>query len=143
MELRANYGNHNNFGSTFNQRPSSRNIMTDAPRDPTMQRLTFNIGGKRNSGGGIRDDESILSHTPPNREYATGIDVHGNPDLGTGVKFYQPINFTVNVNNCDQNTALNQPYFGVPKPPAPPVGQNKIDKYNQMMMNILNDLPNP
>jgi hypothetical protein len=31
--------------------------------------VNLNVGGKRKSGG-IRDDESILCPTPPNREYA-------------------------------------------------------------------------
>ena len=74
-----------------------------------MQRVSLNLGGK-NSSGGLRDNESILSHTPshtpPNREYATGTDINASPEFGHGVKFYQPIHFTVNINNDGQSPAL-------------------------------------
>lgn len=99
--------------------------------DTGIQRVSLNVGGKRNSGG-IRDDESILCPTPPNRE-VTGYDLAHDP----GVKFLQPINFTVNVNNAGPPThGLMQPYFGTDFD-----REKEVEEYNQMMMNKLNKLP--
>ena len=83
MELRAN--DPGNF-APYDARPS-RNLMNERPRggkiyDTGIQRVSLNVGGKRNSGG-IRDDESILCPTPPNREVA-GYDLAHDP----GVKFF-------------------------------------------------------
>lgn len=99
-----------------------------------MNRISLNVGDKRNSGG-IRDDESILCPTPPNKEYS-GMDFQ-TPDYAHGVKFFQPINFTVNVNNTGPN-GMMQPYFG-----AEQYKENDVEQYNNMMMSKLNELPNP
>lgn len=107
MELRAN--DANTFAG-FDGRPTSRGLMNERPRggkmyDTGIQRVSLNVGGKRNSGG-IRDDESILCPTPPNRE-VSGYELAHDP----GVKYLQPINFTVNVNNTG-TMGMGQPYFG-------------------------------
>lgn len=133
MELRAN-DNGNPF-APYDGRPS-RNLMNERPRGGKLgegiQRVSLNVGGKRNSGG-IRDDESILCPTPPNRECA-GFEL--NPqEMNPAVRFYQPINFTVNVNNAGPQTMIH-PYFGE-------FDNKEIEQYNQMMMNRLEQLPNP
>lgn len=103
MEMRVNEGN-NPFGAYGSR---TRNLMNQTDRRG-MNRISLNVGDKRSSGG-IRDDESILCPTPPNKEYA-GMEFQP-PDYAPGVKFFQPINFTVNVNNTGPN-AMMQPYFG-------------------------------
>ena len=50
-----------------------------------MSRVNLNVGGKRKSSG-IRDDESILCPTPPNKEYASME--FQTPDYNNNVKFF-------------------------------------------------------
>lgn len=78
MELRAN---DNGFQfAPYDGRPTRTLLnVNDRTRGGKiypegMQRVSLNVGGKRNSGG-IRDDESILCPTPPNREPAGGFDL--------------------------------------------------------------------
>lgn len=99
MEMRANQANFSNQFGEFGTRP--RNLINDRERHG-LQRISLNIGGKSNSGG-IRDDESLLCPTPPNKDFSgPDFNVPGEmvgPSNHTGVKFFQPINFTVNLNN--------------------------------------------
>ena len=74
-----------------------------------MQRVNLNVAGKQSSGG-IRDDESLLCPTPPNKEFA-GVEFQGQDFNNNNIKFYQPISFTVNVNQAGPNPMV-QPYFG-------------------------------
>lgn len=91
--------------------------------------MSLNVGGKRNSGG-IRDDESILCPTPPNREYS-GMDFNTQPQ-DSNVKFFPPINVTVNYNN----TTMMQPYFG--QEYGGGIDKDKeIEQFNLMQMSKL------
>ena len=156
MELRAN--ENGNGYAPYDGRPG-RNLINERPRDQklgeNLGNVRLRVGGKRSSGG-IRDDESILCPTPPNRESA-GYEL-GPQDMSQGARphpaFIQPINFTVNVNNAGPHTTAHgviHPGYG------PNVGMSykpdfeKFDKekekereqYNQMMMSRLEQLPNP
>ena len=149
MELRAN--EDGNGYAPYDGR-TGRNLINERPRDQklgeNLGNVRLRVGGKRSSGG-IRDDESILCPTPPNRESA-GYELgpHANHS-----SFIQPMNFTVNVNNAGPHTTAHgviHPGYGAP------VGMSfkpfeKFDKekekereqYNQMMMSKLEQLPNP
>ena len=109
MELRAN--ENGNGYAPFDGRPG-RNLINERPRDQklgeNLGNVRLRVGGKRSSGG-IRDDESILCPTPPNRESA-GYEL-GPQYMGHGARphpaFIQPINFTVNVNNAGPHTTAH------------------------------------
>ena len=67
--------------------PKSRLLNNDRQRPGGMQRVNLNVGGKRASSG-IRDDESLLCPTPPNKELS-GVEFQAQ-DFGNNnnIKFY-------------------------------------------------------